>query len=66
MFLRRSIVLPLKIKKASLALRTESRLEKKNSIEFHVVSNVVRSGKKCSATGANSLLSATVVGLDML
>ena len=54
-----SIVLPFKIKKASLALLIESRLEKKFSMGINCMSLAVWLGaeRKCSAT---------VVGLDML
>ena len=54
-----SIVLPFCIKKASLALRVESRLEKIFSMGTNIMSLAVWLGKdrKCSAA---------VVGLDLL
>ena len=54
-----SIVLPFRIKKASLALRMESRLEKIFSMGINIMSLAVWLGedKKCPAA---------VVGLDLL
>ena len=53
-----SIVLPFWIKKASLALRIESRLEKIFSMGINIMSAVwLGEDRKCSAA---------VVGLDLL
>ena len=59
MFLRRSIVLPFKIKKVPLALWIESLLEKIFSMGISCMSLAVWLGeeRKCSAT---------VVGLDLV